>query len=105
MSEQEIKQSLLDQTKEIERLGDTILRAAEGRRPIPTPLGEALKKIGDLTAECGEAISDHLDQALTNETLEAVVSALGAVHAGLDSLVVFQALEGSSYSTTTVAND
>jgi hypothetical protein len=99
------KQTLLGKAEELERLGDVILRAAEGRRPLPTPLKDSLRKIADLTVDCEDAITEHLDEALTKEALTAVVAALNAIHGSIDSLIVYQALEGSSYSTTTVAND
>ena len=105
MSEDLTKQSLLSLTQEIEKMSDTIVRAAEGRRPMPTTSSEALKKVGDLTTECEEALAEYLDGTLSKETLETVVAALSAIHAGIDSLIVFSALEGSAYSTTTVAND
>lgn len=99
------KQSLLDKSKEVERLAESIYRAAEGRRPLPHALSESLKQIGELAAESEEAVAAHLDHAYAEETLEAVATALGAVRSAIDSLVVFQALEGSAYSTRTVAND
>jgi len=99
------KQSLLDKAKEVERLAESIYRAAEGRRPLPHSLSDSLKQIAELAAESEEAIASHLDHAYAEATLEAVATALTAVRSGIDSLVVFQALEGSSYETRTVAND
>lgn len=101
----EATKSLLDDSAEIERLAETIVRAAEGRRPLPTPLKDCLKKIGELATLCEEVIADHGDPALAKTTSSALTTALGAVRTGIDSLVVYQALEGTTYSTTTVAND
>lgn len=111
MSDQEqdeealIKQSLLDKSRDLERLGETILRAAEGRRPLPSSLGELLKQVADLAAESEEAVNEHVERAFAKETLDAVATALGAVRGAIDSIVVYQALEGTEYSTRTVAND
>lgn len=99
------KQALLEKSTELERLAETIYRAAEGRRPLPKPLAEALKEIGDLAAESEEAITAYLDDAKVGDALEAVATALSAVRTAIDSLAVYQALEGSSYETRTVAND
>ncbi len=99
------RQALLDKSKELERLAETIYRAAEGRRPLPGSLGEALKQIGDLAAESEEAIAAHLDDANVGAALTAVATALSALRSALDSLVVFHALEGQAYETRTVAND
>jgi hypothetical protein len=96
---------LVAQAKEIERLGDTVLRAAEGRRDLPAPLGEALKQIADLAGACEEIVADSPAEGLGQAALEALATALGAIRGGIDSLVVFQALEGTSYETRTVAND
>jgi hypothetical protein len=103
--EKQTKQALLDKSKELERLAETIYRAAEGRRPLPNSLGEALKQIGDLAAESEEAITAHLDDAKVGDALEAVATALSALRSALDSLVVYYVLEGQSYETRTVAND
>lgn len=105
MSEAELTKDLIEKTREIERMSDTIVRAAEGRRDIPTPFEEALKNIGALTGECEEVLAELLDQSPAKEALESVITALNAVHSGVDSLVIFKALEGSSYETRTVAND
>lgn len=106
MSEQdEVTTSLLDEARAIEKIAEINVRAAEGRRPLPTPLKDCLKKIADLTAICEEAIADHGDAGLAKDTLAALATALGAIHSGIDSLIVYQALEGTTYSTTTVAND
>jgi ethanolamine ammonia-lyase large subunit len=105
MSDADLTKDLLDKAKAIEKVSETIIRAAEGRRPLPTSLTDSLKQIGELTGECEELLTDYLDQPSAKETLAAVLSALNAIHGGIDSLIVFQALEGSSYSTITVAND
>jgi hypothetical protein len=105
MSDAELTKDLIEKTREIERMSDTIVRAAEGRRELPTPFEEALKNIGALTGECEEVLAELLDQSPAKEILEKVVSALNAVHSGVDSLVIFKALEGSTYETRTVAND
>ena len=106
MSDQdELTKSLLDDSKEIEKIAEITVRAAEGRRPLPTPMKDCLKKIAELTAACEEAIADHGEPGLAKETLAALTTALGAIHCGIDSLIVYQALEGTTYSTTTVAND
>ncbi|MGB8278875.1 MAG: hypothetical protein WCF20_13215 [Methylovirgula sp.] len=105
MSQQETTEELSEKAKEIERMGDTIVRAAEGRRPMPISLSDSLKSIAELTALCEEALGEHLDGKLGKDALSSVVIALNAVHAGIDSLTVFQALEGAAYNTITVAND
>jgi hypothetical protein len=107
MSEQEAKakDALLEKSEKLEKLADTILRAAEGRRPLPVPQGDALKQIADLTSECEEALDGVIDDSFSKETLEVLATALGAIRGGIDSLVVFQALDGTSYETRTVAND
>jgi hypothetical protein len=96
---------LLDQAKEVERLGETVFRAAEGRRDLPTPLGETLKQIADLAGACEEIVADNAAEGFDKETLEALATALAAIRGGIDGIVVYQALEGTTYSTTTVAND
>jgi len=96
---------LVEQANEIAKLGETIFRAAEGRRDLPAPLGETLKQIADLAGVCEELVADHTTVGLAKETLEALATALGAIRGGIDSLVVYQALEGTSYETRTVAND
>ncbi|ACB93682.1 hypothetical protein [Beijerinckia indica] len=100
-----VKQALADQTRNLERLSDTIVRAAEGRRDLPASLEEVIKQIATLTTECGEAVEEHLDDGLSEDTFELLQGALEAIRGGLDSLLVFKALEGSSYETRTVAND
>lgn len=105
MSAQETAQELSDKAKEIEKMSDTIVRAAEGRRPMPIPLADSLRSIAALTALCEEALGDQIDGVFDKAALEAVAAALGAVHAGIDSLTIFQALEGQAYNTLTVAND
>jgi len=104
MSEQESR-ALIDKSADLERLADTILRAAEGRRPMPTPQGDVLKQIADLTAECEEALAEVAEDGSSKGTLASLATALGAIRGGLDSLVVYQALEGTTYETRTVAND
>jgi len=99
------KQALIDKAAELERLAETIYRAAEGRRPLPKALGDALKQIGDLASDSEEALAGYLDKAKAGDALEAAATALSAVRTAIDSLAVFQALEGSSYETRTVAND
>ncbi len=96
---------LVAQAVAVEKLGDTIFRAAEGRRDLPMPLGETLKQIADLAGACEETLADRPSEGLAGATAEALTAALGAIRAGLDSVVVFQALEGTSYETRTVAND
>lgn len=98
-------EELIEQAGEIQRLGDTIFRAAEGRRSLPTPLGETLKKIADLAGACEEIVQDRSSEGLAEETLAALATALASIRGAIDGVVVFQALEGTSYSTTTVAND
>lgn len=101
---QDEAKELLDQAKEVERLGETVFRAAEGRRDLPTPLGETLKQIADLAGAC-EEIVDNAANGFDKETLGALAAALAAIRGGIDSIVVYQALDGTTYSTTTVAND
>lgn len=96
---------LAAQAAMVERLGETIFRAAEGRRDLPTPLGETLKQIADLAGACEEVLVDRPAEGLAEATVEALATALAAIRAGIDSVVVFQALEGTSYETRTVAND
>ncbi len=86
-------------------MGDTIVRAAEGRRPMPMSLCDSLKSIAELTALCEEALIEQVDGSLDKETLGSVASALNALHTGIDSLTIFQALDGQAYNTITVAND
>ncbi len=96
---------LVAQATLVEKLGETIFRAAEGRRDLPAPLGETLKQIADLAGACEEILSDRPAEGLAEGTLEVLATALAAIRAGLDGLVVFQALEGTTYETRTVAND
>ncbi|WP_034997996.1 hypothetical protein [Beijerinckia mobilis] len=103
--EAEITKALQEQTRNLERLSDTIVRAAEGRRDLPAALEEVVKQIGALTTECSEAIEEHLDKNLSEEALGYVRDALEAIRSGLDSIVVFKSLEGAAYDTRTVAND
>ncbi len=105
MSAQETTKELSEKAKEIERMGDTIVRAAEGRRPMPISLSDSLKSIAELTALCEEALGEQLDGQLDKEALGSVAAALNAIHVGIDSLTIFQALEGAAYNTITVAND
>lgn len=105
MSAAETSQELHDKAKEIEKLGDTIVRAAEGRRPMPVSLSDALKSIAELTALCEDALTDQIDGTPDKAALKSLAAALNAVHLGIDSLTVFQALEGQAYNTMTVAND
>lgn len=105
MSEQETAKELSEKAREVEKMGDVIVRAAEGRRPMPMSLSDSLKSIAELTALCEEALSEHMDGNLSKEGLDSLASALNAVHMGIDSLTVFQALDGQSYNTITVAND
>jgi len=101
----EMTKSLLDDSAEIERLAEITVRAAEGRRPLPTPLKDYLKKIGELATLCEEVIAEHVEPPIAKETSAALTTALGAVRIGIDSLIVYHTLEGTTYSTTTVAND
>jgi hypothetical protein len=96
---------LVAQAAAVEKLGETIFRAAEGRRDLPAPLGEALKQIADLAGTCEEILADHPAEGIAAEASDALATALAAIRAGLDGLVVFQALEGTTYETRTVAND
>jgi hypothetical protein len=105
MSAQETTQDLSEKAKEIEKMGDVIVRAAEGRRPMPLSLTDSLKSIAELTTLCEEALGEHLDGNLDKDGLNALAAALSALHTGIDSLTVFQALDGAAYNTITVAND
>jgi hypothetical protein len=96
---------LLAQANEVERLGETVFRAAEGRRDLPTPLCETLKQIADLAGACEEIVADRPAGGLAEDILEALGAALAAIRGGIDSVVVYQALEGTTYETRTVAND
>jgi hypothetical protein len=96
---------LLAQAKEVEKLGETVFRAAEGRRELPTPIGETLKQIADLAGSCEEILADRPADGLGEAALEALATALVAIRGGIDSVVVYQALEGTTYETRTVAND
>ncbi len=90
---------------DLEKLNDNIIRAAEGRREMPVPLGETLKKISELIGECEDAIKDHIASPLSAGSLDLLVSALDVAHESVDSLIVFSALEGTVFNTETVAND
>ncbi len=90
---------------DLEKLNDNIIRAAEGRREMPLPLGETLKKISELIGECEDAIKDHIASPLSSASLDLVMSALDVAHESVDSLIVFNALEGTVFNTETVAND
>ena len=103
--DEEIKNELVAKSDEIEKMSDIIVRAAEGRRPMPTSLGDSLKTIADLTGSCEEALAEHLEAPLAKDTLSALADAIRAIHNAVDSLIVFQALEGAAYNTITVAND
>ncbi|MHB8886385.1 MAG: hypothetical protein ACYC5H_15160 [Methylovirgula sp.] len=103
--DEEIKSELVAKSGELEKMSDFIVRAAEGRRPMPTSLGDSLKNIADLTGSCEEALAEHLDAPLAGDTLSALADAIKAIHNGIDSLIVFQALDGAAYNTITVAND
>jgi hypothetical protein len=105
MSDQETISELSEKAKEVEKMGDTIVRAAEGRRPMPIALGDSLKNLAELTSLCEDALGEHIDGSLGKEALNSVVTALNAIHSGIDSLTVFQALDGAAYNTITVAND
>lgn len=104
MSDQEVK-ALIDKSADLEKLADAIMRAAEGRRPMPTSQGDVLKQLADLTTECEEALAEMAGDTSSQGTLASLATALGAIRGGLDSLVVYQALEGTTYETRTVAND
>ncbi len=99
------KQAITSMKAELEKLNDNIIRSAEGRRDMPIPLGDTLKKISELLGECEDAFKEHIASPLSAESLELVVSALDVVHEGIDSLVVFDALEGTVFDTETIAND
>ncbi len=104
-TEEQIKQTLLSKAQGVEKLADIVVRAAEGRRALPKPLDETLKQIAELTSLCEDAVADHIEGALGEDGMSALATALTALHSGIDSLIVFHALEGSAYSTQTVAND
>lgn len=97
--------ALAEQAREIEKLGDIILRAAEGRRDLPAPLAETLKQIADLAGTCEEVVADRPAAGLDEKILDALGGALTAIRSAIDGLVVYQALEGTTYETRTVAND
>jgi hypothetical protein len=99
------KQSVTSMKLELEKLNDNIIRAAEGRRELPVPLGDTLKKISELLGECEDAFKDHLESPLSPASIELVISSLDVVHESVDSLIVFKALEGTVFNTETVAND
>jgi hypothetical protein len=99
------KQALTTMKTELEKLNDNIIRSAEGRREMPVPLGDTLKKISELLGECEDAIKDHIASPLPADQIELVLSAFDVVHEGIDSLIVFDALEGTVFDTETVAND
>jgi hypothetical protein len=96
---------LLSLAKDVEKLGETILRAAEGRRELPAPLGETLKQIADLAVACEEFVTEPSTDSFSQASRDTLATALAAIRSGIDGLVVFQALQGTTYSTTTVAND
>jgi len=104
-TEDQTKQTLLTKAQEVEKLADIVVRAAEGRRALPKPLGDTLKQIAELTSLCEDAVADHIEGALSEDAMSALATALTALHSGIDSLIVFHALEGSAYLTLTVAND
>ena len=103
--DEEIKSELVAKSNDLDKMSDIIVRAAEGRRPMPTSLDESLKSIADLTGSCEEALAEHLEAPLAKDTLSALADAVRAIHNGIDSLIVFQALDGAAYNTITVAND
>jgi hypothetical protein len=105
MSAQETTKELSEKTIEIEKMAEIIVRAAEGRRPMPLSQEDTLKSIAALTSLCEETLGEHLDGNLDKDALNMLAAALNAVHIGIDSLTVFQALEGAAYNTITVAND
>jgi hypothetical protein len=105
MSAEETSKELSEKAQEIERMSETIVRAAEGRRPMPISVADTLKNIAALTALCEEALTEQLDGSPDKATLGSLAAALSAVHTGIDSLTIFQALEGAAYNTITVAND
>ncbi len=90
---------------ELEKLNDNIIRAAEGRRDLPMPLGDTLKKIAELLGECEDAIKEHVETPLSKGSIDLVIEALDVAHESVDSLIVFDALEGTVFNTETVAND
>ncbi len=90
---------------ELEKLNDNIIRAAEGRRDLPVPLGDTLKKISELLGECEDAIKEHIETPLSKVSVDLVIEALDVAHESVDSLIVFDALEGTVFNTETVAND
>ncbi|WP_020175494.1 hypothetical protein [Methyloferula stellata] len=97
--------SILSLKTELEKLNDNIIRAAEGRRELPVPLGETLKKISELLGECEDAIKEHIATPLSPASMELVINSLDVAHESVDSLIVFDALEGTVFNTETVAND
>lgn len=104
MSAADLKE-LSQKAKEIEKMGDTIVRAAEGRRPLPLGLSDSLKSIAELAALCEDALAEQLEGTPEKAALEDIAAALSALHMGIDSLTVFHALEGQAYNTIAVAND
>jgi hypothetical protein len=99
------KQSIQSMKTELEKLNDNIIRAAEGRRELPLPLGDTLKKIAELLGECEDAIKEHIESPLPQASIAMVIDAFDVVHESIDSLTVFDALEGTVFNTETVAND
>lgn len=99
------KASFVSKSEELAKLSDNTIRAAEGRRDLPIPLGDFLKKLSEFLGDCEDAIKDHLESPMPAASLEVVMDGFNAVHEGIDSLIVFKALEGTVFSTETVAND
>jgi hypothetical protein len=99
------KQSIQSMKTELEKLNDNIIRAAEGRRELPLPLGDTLKKIAELLGECEDAIKEHIESPLPGASIELILGGFDVVHESIDSLTVFDALEGTVFNTETVAND
>jgi len=98
------KALLLAKAEELRKLADTTVRAADGRRDLPLPWGEYFKKVSEMLGECRDAFEDYFGTPLP-APVETIMSAMDAAHEGIDALIVFDALEGTVFSTETVAND
>jgi len=102
--DEETKALLLAKAEELRKLADTTIRAADGRRDLPIEKGEYYKKVSELLGECRDAFEDYFGSPLP-AAIEIIMAAMDAAHEGVDALIVFNALEGTVFSTETVAND
>jgi len=98
------KTLLLEKTEELKKLADSTVRAADGRRDLPIAWGDYLKKVSEMLGECRDAFEEHFGATLPPD-VELIMAAVDAAHEGVDALYVFDALEGTVFSTETVAND